>query len=161
MAQRDMYLELDGIKGEFSDDLFKDQIEIYSFSWGVSNHGTGGSAGGSGGSKSSFSDLSLTKIADKASTNLFISCATGKHIGTGKLHIRKAGDGQKEFETVNLTEVFVTSWSTSGADGSGIPSESFSLNFSKVEFDYKAQKADGSLDASTKKTYDLKANKAS
>lgn len=158
MASRDMYLELDGVKGELGDEKFKDQIEIYSYSHGVANQGTGGTQGGSGGAKSSFSDMHFTKIADKSSTTLWQFCALGQHIKTGKLHVRKAGGSQVEYLTIVMTECFITNWSQSGSDGGGIPNESFSLNFSSIEFDYKAQKPDGSLDSSTKKGYDLKAN---
>ena len=37
--------------------------------------------------------------------------------------------------------------------------DQLSLNFTKIEFDYKPQKADGSLDSPVKGGYDLKANK--
>jgi type VI secretion system secreted protein Hcp len=158
MAQRDMYLELDGIKGESGDEKFKDSLEIYSYSIGVSNQGTGGGQGGSGGAKAVFSDLHCTKIADTATTTLWQFCANGTHIKNGKLHIRKAGGTQQEYQTYLLTEVFITNWSQSGSDGGGIPTESFSLNYSKLEIDYKLQKPDGSLGPSTKKGWDLKAN---
>jgi len=38
--------------------------------------------------------------------------------------------------------------------------ESISLNFAKIEFEYKEQKADGTLGGAVKAGYDLKANKA-
>ena len=37
--------------------------------------------------------------------------------------------------------------------------ENVSLTFAKVDFEYKPQKADGSLDAGVHFKYDLKANK--
>ena len=161
MAKGDMFLKLDGIKGESMDDKHKDEIEISSLSWGASQSGSGGSAGGSGVGKVNLSDIHVTKVADKSSTNLFINCCTGKHIPKGWLYIRKSGDKPLDYETIELTEVFISSWSQSAADGGGLPSECVSMNYSKVDFDYKVQKADGSLDASTKKTFDVKANKAS
>ena len=36
--------------------------------------------------------------------------------------------------------------------------DQISLNFSKIEFEYKAQKADGSLDSPVKAGYDVKQN---
>ena len=41
----------------------------------------------------------------------------------------------------------------------GPPSESVSLAFAKVHFEYKPQKPDGTLDAGVHFKYDLKANK--
>jgi type VI secretion system secreted protein Hcp len=40
-----------------------------------------------------------------------------------------------------------------------IPTDQFSLNFAEIEYGYRPQKADGSLDAPVKAAYDLKANK--
>jgi type VI secretion system secreted protein Hcp len=40
-----------------------------------------------------------------------------------------------------------------------IPSDQISLNFSKIEFEYKEQKADGTLAGAVKAGYDLKAYK--
>jgi len=40
-----------------------------------------------------------------------------------------------------------------------LPVDQFSLNFAKVEKEYKPQKADGSLDSPIKAGWDLKANK--
>ena len=46
----DMFLELDGIKGEAADKAHKDTIDILAWSWGLSNTGTfqQGSGGGAG-----------------------------------------------------------------------------------------------------------------
>src|SRR5438045_2935909 len=46
-AASDMFLKIDGVKGESSDERHKDQIEILSFSWGSTNSAIGsGSSGG-------------------------------------------------------------------------------------------------------------------
>ena len=163
MALGDMFLKLDGISGEAKDDTHKDQIDISSFSWGTSNAGSGGSQGGSGTGKVSLSDIHISKVADKSSMNLFDYCCRGKHIPKGWLYVRKAGGdaNAKDYETIELDEVFVSSWSQSASDGGGLPAESLSLNFSKIKFDYKMQNADGSLAAGSPKTWDVKLNKAS
>ena len=164
MAQADMFLELTGIEGESLDDKHPKTIIISSLSWGVSQSGSGASAGGSGVGKASLSDIHVTKVADKASMNLFINCCTGKHIDKGTIYIRKSGSGAdtpKDYETIKLTEVFISAWQQSASDGGGLPSESIGLNFSKIEFSYQVQNADGSLQAASPKTYDLKLNKAS
>jgi type VI secretion system secreted protein Hcp len=53
--------------------------------------------------------------------------------------------------------VLISSFTSQSGDG--MPSESISLNFTKIEYSYSPQKADGSLDTAIKATYDLKANK--
>src|SRR6266571_2233799 len=44
------------------------------------------------------------------------------------------------------------------ASGQDIPNESLSMVFTKVDFEYKEQKADGSVGSSTKFAWDLKKN---
>jgi type VI secretion system secreted protein Hcp len=53
----------------------------------------------------------------------------------------------------------VSSYQTGGSTGAGLPNESVSLNFSKIEYEYRPQKPDGSMDSPVKVGYDVKANK--
>ena len=41
-----------------------------------------------------------------------------------------------------------------------VPTDQVSINFAKIEFEYRPQKADGTLDAAVKASWDVKANKA-
>jgi type VI secretion system secreted protein Hcp len=159
MAQEDYFLKIDGIKGESQDDKHKDEIHVSSFSFGVTNTGTGGSNLGSGGSRSNVQDMHFTKVVDQASPNLFLACATGKHFDNATVTVRRAGEDPQEYLIYKITEVFVSSISTSAHEGGGIAQESVSLNFSKVELSYTPQNADGTPGAVNTKSYDLKANK--
>ena len=157
-----MFLEFKGkgsFEGESPDDKFPKAVQILSYSFGVANVGTGAVGSGSGAGKASFSDMSVTKFIDKSSPNFFISCVNGTHIEKAILHIRKAGENPQEYLTITMEEVFITSFNDSGSDGGGLPVESASLNFSKMEVAYKPQKADGTLDAVNKKGWDVKALK--
>ncbi len=59
-----------------------------------------------------------------------------------------------------MTDVLVSSYQTGGSGQSAIiPTEQISLNFAAIEMEYRAQKADGTLDAPVKTGYDRKANK--
>jgi type VI secretion system secreted protein Hcp len=155
----DYFLKLDGIDGESTDSKHKNEIDVLSFSWGVSQTGTHQAGGGGGAGKAQPSDLSLAMRVCKASPKLFLSCATGEHIKTGKLVIRKAGGEQQEYMTILLSDVLVSSYQAGGSGGGDLPIDSFSLNFGKIEFEYKPQKPDGSLDSPVKTGYDYKANK--
>jgi type VI secretion system secreted protein Hcp len=56
--------------------------------------------------------------------------------------------------------VLITSVSVSEANGAGsVPMETVTMQFGKVDLEYKPQKADGSLAAGVKFKYDIKANK--
>ena len=153
----DYFLKLDGIDGESTDDKHKGEIDIMSYSWGVSQTGTHQTGGGGGAGKAVPSDITLSMSACKASPKLFLACATGEHIKTAKMVIRKAGGQQQEYITVLMTDCLVSSFQ---AGGSGdVPVDSFSLNFGKIEFEYKPQKPDGTLDSPVKTAYDYKLNK--
>jgi len=160
MAQEDYFLKIDGIKGESQDDKHKDEIHVSSFSFGVTNSGTGGSNLGSGGGRSNIQDMHFTKTVDASSPNLFIACATGKHHAKAWVYLRRAGDKPQEYLTYEMTEAYISSITTSAHEGGGIAQESVSINFSKVKMVYTPQNADGSPGAKNEKTYDVKANKA-
>jgi len=154
----DIFAKLGDIKGESIDDKHKDEIEVLSYSWGVSNAGSMSYGTGGGEGKASFHDLSFTHKIDKASPILMQSCATGVHLKEATITHRKAGKGQQEFLVIKMNDVIVTSV-THGGNGSDGSNENVSLAFAKVNVEYKPQKADGSLDAGIHFKYDLKAQK--
>jgi type VI secretion system secreted protein Hcp len=153
----DIFAKIGDIKGETLDSKHKDEIEVLSWSWGVTNAGgmRGGSGGGEG--KASFRDLSFVHNIDKASPVLMQSCATGVHIKEATITHRKAGKGQHEFLIIKMNDVIITSVIHDDNTESG--SESVSLAFAKVDLEYKPQKADGSLGAGVHFKYDIRANK--
>jgi type VI secretion system secreted protein Hcp len=156
----DYLLKLDGIKGESTDAKHKDEIEIESFSWGCTQPGTFSSGGGGGAGKVSFQDIHFTTRVSVASPNLMVACASGQHIKVATLTVRKAGKDQQEYYIVKLSDNLVSSYQSAGSEGSNaLPVDQFSLNFAKIEFEYKSQKPDGTLGAPVKGGWDLKANK--
>jgi type VI secretion system secreted protein Hcp len=154
----DIFAKIGDIKGESKDAKHKDEIEVLSFSWGVTNSGVPGAGGGGGSGKPSFQDLSLVHSIDKASPNLMKACATGKHLPEATITQRKAGKGQQDYLIIKMNDVLVTAV-LAGATSSGPSSETVSLAFAKVHFEYKPQKADGTLDVGVHFKYDLKTNK--
>ena len=153
----DIFAKLGDIKGESQDAKHKDEIEVLSYSWGVTNSGSMAHGGGGGEGKATFHDLSFVHNIDKASPVLIQACATGVHLKEATFTHRKAGKGQQEYLVVKLNDVIVTAV-THGGSGDG-HSENVSLAFAKVALEYKPQKADGSLDAGIHFKYDLKAHK--
>ncbi len=153
----DVFLKLGDIKGESKDATHKGEIDVLSWSWGVSQTGTMGVGGGGGAGKANFNDLSIMHAVDKASAVLMAKCATGEHIKEATLVSRKAGKGQQEYLIVKMSDILITSVQPSGS--SEHPMESVSMNFAKIDFEYKPQKEDGTLDAGVHFKYDIKANK--
>ncbi|MGH9350092.1 MAG: Hcp family type VI secretion system effector [Vicinamibacterales bacterium] len=154
----DTFLKLGDIKGESIDSKHKGEIEISSWSWGVSNAGSIGMGSGGGTGKASFHDLSFAHTVDKASPTLLLACSKGTHFPEATLTARKSGGGQQEFIIMKLTEVLVTSVQLGGGDGSA--QESVTLQFGKVELEYSPQKPDGSLDAAVSYKYNIAENVA-
>lgn len=154
----DMFLELDGIKGESVDAKHKEKIDILAWSWGLSNAGTFhyGSGGGSG--KANFQDISVTKFIDKASCDLAYHCASGKHIAKGTLIVRKAGDKPLEYFTIKFEKALITSISTGGSGGEDRLTENITINFAKVATAYQIQDEKGGGKDGGQFTWDIAAN---
>jgi type VI secretion system secreted protein Hcp len=157
----DMLLNIPGVKGESKvESNPKNQIDVLSWSWGMSNHGKThvGSGGGSG--KVDVQDVSLTKYVDSSSPNLMLACCKGSHFDNAVLTVRKAGgDKPVEYVQIKMTEVFITSVSTGGNGGEERLTENVSLNFAKVELDYIPQDDKGGTGTKIPFGWDIAANK--
>jgi type VI secretion system secreted protein Hcp len=153
----DVFLKLADVKGESKDDKHKEEIEVLSWSWGVSNPVDARAGAGKGAGKANFGDLNFMHSVDRASPVLMKACTMGDHFKEATLTSRKAGKGQQEYLIVKLKEVFVSSVQPSGS--SEHPMESVSLVFGHIDLEYKPQKDDGSLDAGVHFIYDLLKNK--
>jgi type VI secretion system secreted protein Hcp len=160
MAAVDYFLKIDGIEGESTDHKHKNEIEVESWSWGETNAGSHAGGGGGGAGKVVMQDFHFVMKMCKASPKLFLACATGQHIKKAELFCRKAGGEQQDYLKVTFSDLLVSSYQTGGSSQSDvIPTDQLSLNFAKIEFEYKEQKADGSLGAPVKAGYDVKQNK--
>lgn len=161
MAAVDYFLKIDGIEGESADSKHKGEIDIQSFSWGATQSGTFVGGGGGGAGKVAMQDFHFVMQVNKASPKLMLACANGEHIPKAVMICRKAGKEQQEYMKWTFTDVLVSSYQTGGSGQSDIvPMDQISLNYSKVEFEYKEQKADGTLGGTVKAGWDLKQNKA-
>jgi len=161
MPAGDFFLEIDGIKGEATDATHKDKIQLQSFAWGCSNAGRFAENSGGGAGKAVFQDFSFTMAMNIASPDLFLSCATGKHIAKAQLICRKAGGKQEEFLKVEFKDILISSYQTGASShGDPVPTESISFNFAIVKFEYAAQKSKGGgLDKPVIRGYDIKQQK--
>jgi type VI secretion system secreted protein Hcp len=155
----DMFLKLDGIKGEAADSKHKEEIDVLSWSWGASNSGTMHVGGGGGSGKANIQDITVTKFVDSSSHKLLRAVSTGQHIKQALLTVRKAGDKPLEYIKLTLKDCLISSISTGGSGGEDRITENISINFANFAFEYTPQKADGSADAVLPFKYDIKANK--
>ena len=128
----DMFLKIDGIDGEAQSHKHKGEIELLSFSWGLSQTvAAPGSGGGSG--KVQVSDFSIIKQIDAASPHLMEACCRGEHIRDVTMTLATKTKGQ-DYLVVKLNDCLITSYQTSGGGAGGaLPAEQVSFNFSSVQ----------------------------
>lgn len=139
----DMFLELEGIKGESKDAKHAGKMEVLAWSWGLSNTGTFQSVEGGGAGKANFQDISFTKYVDLATADLMFSCASGKHIKKGTLIMRKAGTDPLEYLTYKFENILVSSISSGGSGGEERLTENVTINFAQVSMEYWSQNEKG------------------
>jgi type VI secretion system secreted protein Hcp len=72
----DVYLQIDGIKGESQDDKHKDRIEVTGIHWGDQpRSATASTGGGHTAERAELSDISFSTVSDSDLTNQRQHCA--------------------------------------------------------------------------------------
>jgi type VI secretion system secreted protein Hcp len=157
MASADYLLKIETIDGESNQKGHEKWLELKSWSWGESNAGSSSLGGGAGAGKVSMQDFHFVINYGVSSPKLFLACASGEHIKSAILHIRKAGGDQQVFVEWKFSDILISSYQTGGSEGSDVlPLDQVSFNFTKIEMEYKPQKPDGTLGAGIKTGYDVK-----
>ena len=154
-----IYLTLDGIDGPISKpaDGVDKAIELNSVSFGVGCHLTKEKGQGFKRQKEpAISEISVGKISDKATTNLFKEICGGTFFKKGEITVTKlVGGTATPFFKLSMEEVFISGWSISS--GGESPSESLSMAFNKVKVSFNAEE-DGKLAGFVDAGWDLKAD---
>jgi type VI secretion system secreted protein Hcp len=158
----DVYLQIDGIKGESSDDKHKDWIECKSVSWGVKQpkSATASTGGGHTAERCEHQEVTIEKLADLASPILMQTCSAGRTIPKVKLEFMRA-DGQGvriKYYEIQLENVLIGSVNSAVAAGD-VMSEKVGLKFSQAKWTYTKQNIGGGAGGNTTGGWDLAANK--
>lgn len=158
----DVYLQIDGIKGESGDSAHMGWIEVTSASWGVKQpkSATASTAGGHTAERCEHKSIALTKLTDLASPILMQTASAGKTIAKAKLEFMRAdGNGKPiKYYEVELENVLIGSMDQVLHQGSGLH-DSFTLKFSKVKWRYMKQNINGGAGGATVGGWDLATNK--
>lgn len=152
----DAYLLIDGVTGESQATGMTNNIELDSFSFGASNPADVGGKGLSAG-KCSLSDFSCTFGVDQASYQILKALYTGQHVPTCTFQLRESGGGANPYTylKVIMTNCYITSDSIGGG-ASGKPSQSMSIAYEKIEYDYYTQDTStGAVTLAGAATYDI------
>jgi type VI secretion system secreted protein Hcp len=154
----DMFIKIDSIDGEAQDSKHKKEIDVISWSWGVSNVGSAHAGGGAGAGKVNVQDLSFTKWVDSSTPKLTLACCAGKHFKDAVLVVRKAGDKPVEYLKIKMETVLISAVSTGGSESEEKLTENITLNFSKVSLDYVPQDDKGAPGTAIPMTWDISTN---
>lgn len=158
----DVYLQIEGIKGESTDVSHSGWIECTSAQWGVTQpkSATASTAGGHTAERCDLRSISITKLADLASPILMQNCASGRTLPNARIEFMRA-DGQGErikYYEVELENVLIGAVNQSIHQGD-ILQDSVSLKFSKVRWKYTQQKMAGGAGGNTSGGWDLASNR--
>ena len=136
----DAFIKFDGIEGESTDSRHAGWIEIINFDLDVGQRvsRTASSAGGATAERVDFSELSFSKLLDKATPKLALACAAGTHFDKIVIEICRAGGGKVRFMAYTLFNCMVSKMTTSSADGE-FPVDDVSVNFGRILWCYTQQ----------------------
>lgn len=159
----DVYLQIDGIKGESQDDKHKGWIECMGVHWNIvqPRSATSSTAGGHTAERVNMSEVSFIKLADLSSPILAQYCAMGKTIPKAVFEFMRAdGNGTPIcYFRMELKNVLVCQVSPSIAGGGGhILQEGIGLKFSEVRYKYTQQQIGGGSGGNTAGGWDLAKN---
>lgn len=139
----DVFVKIDGMEGESSDDSYMGWIEVLEYGLGVAQKvsRTTSSAGGFSVGRANFTEFTFRKQLDLASPGIALACADGTHIDVVTVVLCRAGKEKVKSMEYRLTDCMVSEVSTMG--GGAFPSETISITFAKIVWAYSQQKRQG------------------
>lgn len=163
MAAVDYFLIIDGIIGESQDAQHRGAIQLLSWSWYAENTGTMQYGGGGGAGRAKMDDFHFTMRVNSATPKLIQKLASGEHIPLATLICRKAGKTPQEYLRITFEDCVVATYTTGSIESAddAVPREGVSLNFAKITFEYREQRAGGTLGGSILTSHDMKQNRTS
>jgi type VI secretion system secreted protein Hcp len=156
-----MFLKLDGIKGQSEVEPYKEQIEILSYSQGVSMNLTVNPSNQTRTTgRPTHSDINFSKMLDVATCDLLQHCNAGTNIKTAEFTITQADGATKkviEVWHIAMTNAIVSSVNIM-CGSNDIPSESFSLNYDTITWTFKPQSSATAKKGKAGSSWDLTKN---
>lgn len=157
----DIFMKIEGIDGESTDDGHPKWFELESANSGVSQPVSGASAtGGRTGGRADFQDICVVKTVDNATPDIYIYCATGKHIPKIELEFCLATEEKHCFHKCTIEDCIVTSITCGGTSQDETkPLETVCFAYGKIKWEYTPIGNDGKPGSTTERAWDLEKNK--
>jgi len=158
----DMFMQIEGIPGESTDEAHAEWMELLSYSHGLSQPVSGSSGtGGRTGGRADFQDFTVVKTIDCGSPDLAIYCASGKHIPSIVIELCLATEDKHTFMKFEMSDVIVSSVSQDGSsDMSEVrPTEVVTFAYGKLVWEYTPVDQTGAAGAASTRTWNLETNK--
>jgi type VI secretion system secreted protein Hcp len=151
-----MYVNMGDIKGESK--VKKDMIDLLSWTWGMTQTGTGHTGSGNTAAKVSVRDVSFTKYVDMSTPNLIKYCCSGKALDKVTLAASKSTDW--EYLVLEMQHVIVSSVTNGGAGQDEQLVETVTLNFKAFTIKYTTQNDKGGKGPEVPASWDIASNRA-
>ncbi|MBA8903014.1 MULTISPECIES: type VI secretion system tube protein Hcp [unclassified Phyllobacterium] len=155
-----IYLQIDGIKGDATQETHKQwmDIEAIHFNVGRRMSTSAGSAANREASEPTISEVVLTKVSDSSSTKLFQEAVSGSAGKLATIHLVTTGNPGQTYIEYKLTNTLIANYSI---DSNGDrPVETVRLNFTKLEVKYTPYDANQSPQSPMIASYDLATTRA-
>jgi len=136
----DIFLKIQGIKGDSTDDKHKEWIEVTSYKHLINNP-FGGAINASGdyvGAKASHHDFKIVKKLDSASPTLFQYCHLAKRIPQVQLELCRAMGDKTPFMKYTFKEAVIASVEPEGSHDTKdtLPIETISVRYVQISLEY-------------------------
>jgi type VI secretion system secreted protein Hcp len=156
-----IFLDIPDIKGQSTVKGFEEKIEVLSMSHGVAMQMTGSpSATERTSGKPNHQDLTISKYVDLSSCPIIGACNAGTNLKTVIVTVGRNDAGTVlPYLVYTLDNTIVSSHSISSGGGDR-PTETITLNYSKIKWDFTEQKVDMGKKGNNGAVWDLAANVA-
>ncbi len=156
----DFFLKIAGVEGESSDEMHQKEIDLLTWSFGVTSSASPLTTGGGASGKSKPTDFTFVAPTSKASPKLYQLVCTGKRVKSVVLTARRSGEVPQEYLTVTMNDALVTSYQVAPGETDGYPLDVVRLDYAKITYSYRPQNRDGSPGTAITFGFDFAANKA-
>lgn len=140
MAKDDLFLKVDGCKGNSADKAHAGEIDVLSWSWGM--QGNLDAHTGRAQSRSTVHEFEFEKRVDPASTSLMSALRTNKPIPKAVLTVREAGGANPlEYLKVTMEKALITAFRAETRQLPEGPAtiEKVRIGFQKIRIEYQDQ----------------------